>query len=62
MQAAAGLPLLSGSYATSCKPIPLRSLCSCAATLLQKSLAAWKMNETIRTKYGFMGLNIVLYV
>lgn len=59
MQAAAGLPLLSGSYATSCKPIPLRSLCSCAAS---ESLAAWKMNETIRTKYGFMGLNIVLYV
>lgn len=38
--------------------LPLQ-LCSNTAS---ESLAAWKMNETIRTKYGFMGLNIVLYV
>lgn len=42
MQAAAGLPLLSGSYATSCKPFPLRSLCSCAATLLQNH---WQLGK-----------------
>lgn len=43
---------------TNSSSLPLQ-LCSCAAS---ESLAAWKMNETIRTKYGFMGLNIVLYV
>lgn len=42
MQAAAGLPLLSGSYATSCKPFPLSSLCSCAAALLQNH---WQLGK-----------------